>query len=128
MPTAAPTVATNPPTESPTPKPIEQCNPSMQFTSECSIIEEPFEVRFTNCDPQPGDWIGIYDKHTEINNLPNPYLWLYSCGSQDCQDSPREGVVRFSGLPKGDYFAYMIRNSGSQVFLQTGKLKMKDWC
>lgn len=142
MPTSAPTTPTLPPTITPTRKPTPEpteCFPSLQWVSDCVLTGEPFEVRFSNCQPEFGDWIGIFDKDADPTNLPDPYLWVWSCGSQNCRGSPREGVVRFDEssvddsagtwpLWKWDYHAYMIRNAGNPLvaFLSTDKMKIKD--
>jgi len=142
MPTAAPSMATSSPTIAPTRKPTPEpteCFSRLEWVSTCVVTGDPFEVRFSNCQPEAGDWIGIFDKDADPANLPNPYLWVWSCGSQNCRESPQKGVVRFNEgsvddsagswpLWKGDYHAYMIRNSGNPMvaFLSTDKIKMKD--
>lgn len=147
-PTLAPTVLTPPPTPLPTgmptvkPTPLAtECVSRLEWVSDCIFSGDTFEIRFTSCEPATGDWIGIFDKDVDVSNLPEPNLWVWSCGSQNCGDSPREGVVRFDSatveskdswpLADGDYIAYMVRSSGgpSVAFLATDKRKIKrDKC
>lgn len=133
MPTFAPTMVTLSPTATPT-----ACLSKLEWAADCISTGDAFEVHFVNCQPEFGDWIGIFDKDADPLSLPEPYLWAWSCGSQSCRGTPVDGTVRFDEttvestvgmwpLENGDYQAYMIHNTGSPYvgFLGSVKMKMK---
>ncbi len=145
MPTAPPTtvtLSTSMPTIAVTPSPTVMpttCNPFINWVPDCIEIGDPLEVSYQNCDPQFGDWIGIYDKDADPSNLEAPYLWVWACGTQDCRDAPQANTVfldenavdNTSGvwpLPRGDYLAYLIRNSGGPyaALLLSDTMKLRD--
>lgn len=123
-PTTSPTASpTGSPTKAPTASPTT-CTTFIEWVPDCIDAGEDLVVRFQNCDPQFGDWIGIYDKNADPANLGTPYLWAWACGSQNCRGSPRTNTVTLAAdevdaqggtwpLEKADYYAYFIRNSGN---------------
>jgi len=123
-----------------TPAPTD-CEPQLNWVHDDKCIEvgQPLTFSFENCNPQFGDFIGIYDKREDSWNLPGPLLWTWSCGTQNCQGTPvkktivfdKDSVDKENGewpLPKGDYFAYFVRNTGIpyEAFLSSEKIKVKD--
>lgn len=152
FPTSAPTTDTEEPSPLPTPEPTEEptdrpteaptpCRDAfVEFdTEECTDTESGISVRFRNCEPENGDWVGIFDKDADPRALPSPILWAWTCGTQSCRGSPISNTVfldennqdidgGFWPLDKGDYHAYLIRNSGAPftAFAESDKLKLKD--
>lgn len=137
--TVAGTVAaTVPSTAAPTASPTV-CTAFLMWNTTCLRAGEPIPISYQNCDPQNGDWVGIYDKTADPMNLATPYLWVWTCGSQNCRGAPQTNTVfldenavdKNNGvwpLANDDYVAYLIRNSGSpyQAFLQSDKMKIGD--
>lgn len=133
--TVAATVA---PTVKPTMAPTV-CTPFLVWNTTCISVGEPIPVTYQNCDPQNGDWIGIYDKNADPMNLGAPYLWVWACGSQNCRGAPQTNTVLLDEnaldnqagvwpLSKGDYLVFLIRNSGSpyEALLSSEKMKIED--
>lgn len=133
--TPAPSVAVTP---SPTVLPTT-CVPSISWVSDCIEVGDPIEVQYQNCEPQFGDWIGIYDRNADPANLGAPYLWVWACGTQSCRGAPQVNTVILDEsavdnqagvwpLPRGDYFAYLIRNSGGpyEALLLSERMKLRE--
>jgi hypothetical protein len=133
-PTRSPTV---PPTPDPTATPT-QCNDFIEWVPDCIDIGEELVVRFQNCDPQFGDWIGVFLKDADPSDLPAPFMWVWSCGSQNCRGSPNTNTVTLNAnaaqdgnawpLERGDYHAYLIRNVGPPytALLETVRMKIRE--
>ena len=110
------------PTRPPAPRP---CNTYIYTNSQDYDGGEDVVVTFENCQPEEGDWVGIYHADSHPDDLYKPLLWLYSCGSQHCSGRVSNGMVTFghgdpneSGviywpLPNGHYVAYLIRETSS---------------
>lgn len=142
--TTSPTISpTRLPTLTPTTAAPTTCFGFIEWVPDCIDVGEELEVRFQNCDPQFGDWIGIFLKDADPTNLPAPFLWVWACGSQSCRGSPQTNTVTLgeddvdsqvaqSGngwpLEKGDYHAYLIRNAGPPYVaeLQSEKMKIRE--
>ncbi len=98
---------TNVPEES-----TEVCNTLLVSQQDCYPRRTDVAISFTNCQPESNDWMGIWkvDEVVDPTSLPEPALWLWSCGSEDCEGAVREGVLLFSGgLPVGTYVAHLVR-------------------
>lgn len=126
------------PTRSPTAAPIP-CVDYIEWGDDCYSVGDELEVRFQICDPSSGDWIGIYEKKANPDKLEDPYLWAWTCGTQSCRSATKSGSVVLNGdfmdaeggewpLGKGDYHAYLIRNTDQpyEAILETEKLKIED--
>lgn len=122
--TDAPEAVTDPPvaveTMSPTTPmnatdaPVEQkCSTST--VTPVDACYEPFQeiiLAFENCEPLVNDWIGVWPvaSITDPESLPEPLVWLWTCGTQDCEAAVNEDVLFFTeGLSAGTYVALMIR-------------------
>ena len=142
-PTLTPTkLATEPPTSIPTAKPTI-CTDFIKWVPKCIDIGEDVVVEFQNCDPQFGDWIGIFSKDADPSNLPEAALWVWACGSQSCRGSPQTNTVTLNEddadtqsaqdgtawpLRPDDYIAYLIRNVGPPytAVLSSDKMKIRE--
>lgn len=110
---------TKEPTESPTREPTE--GPTSSPTCESTIapyrdcypyLQGVIRVGFANCNPQEGDWVGLYnfDTGTLLNNRYD--AWKYTCGNRSCNGSPSSGILEFRArnLDLGQrYRAILIR-------------------
>jgi hypothetical protein len=114
-------VATDPPvteTMTPTIAATEGCVTSLAPAEACY---EPFQgltIDFDNCAPLGDDWIGIWPAGAITNpaRLPEPLIWLWTCGSQNCNAPILEDSLLFGeGLSTGTYVAHMIRLSEDQA-------------
>ena len=108
-PTSFPTAPTSTPTEAP-------CRDRIQADLFCYSPDTTINISFENCEPELDDWIGIYpnDAGLDWENLGDPVMWLWNCGSQDCLGRVYTDTLPFGGdLTPGGYLAHMIRrNSG----------------
>lgn len=103
----------------------EECVTSnVSVTQECFLsTDNVIVVKFQNCDPQDGDWIGLYpngtafDYGTETELAADDYInWSYTCGTNECIESPLNNAI---GLPTDhnngfDYpslAVYLLRDS-----------------
>jgi len=68
------------------------------------------------------DWIGIYrvDASFDKDNLVNPELWSWSCGTRNCVEAVNQKIISFNSihgdngkwpLQPGLYIAVMARNT-----------------
>ena len=127
-PTISPTVS---PSKPPSPSPVE--NPPTRAPTECvdelSVLDFCFapgvgiEISFTNCDPEQDDWVGIYpvDDDFDGNDLPNPMMWSWACGTRNCREPVSESTFSLNNnhaggnvwpLDSGIYIAVLARNTG----------------
>jgi hypothetical protein len=109
------------PTDSPTPEPSTMgCLTQIATSQACYTQGDPIEVYFTNCDPAPSDWIGIYRNPDELDptNLDDPRLWVYACGSRDCSDQAFSNRIIFAvdWLPAGTYGTFLTRDADSAPY------------
>jgi hypothetical protein len=96
-----------PPTDPPT-----QCVSFVESLETCQVPFSGISIYFRNCSPESGDWIGIWPVSLikDEKRLPEPVLWLYNCGSQDCKQALGEDVLFFGdGLPPDTYVAQLVR-------------------
>lgn len=100
--TAAPTASTMP-----------ECSQDFLFSeATCLTTAEPrIDIRIQNCQPQPGDWVGVWrvSRIRDPASLPEPDLWFLTCGSQDCSGSVAFNELAFGNLGVGTYEAHLIR-------------------
>lgn len=88
------------------------CTSFVQPLETCQTPFLGFSVYFQNCEPTSGDWVGIWNVNSiqDESSLPEPLLWLYHCGSQNCDQEVEEDVLFFGeGLPPGNYVAHLAR-------------------
>lgn len=84
---------------------------------------EEITVSFSNNSPKSYDWIWIVDGASvdEFGKLSEEWsseaLWLYTCGSKDCSETPKSGDLKFdsSGLQAGRYVAYYLWKDDNTV-------------
>jgi hypothetical protein len=84
--------------------PTEECISTITVTQDCYFrTENVIVINFVNCDPSNSDWIGIYADGTAVEDansvewLSDDYIdWAFSCGEQDCNDSPSTYSFAFS--------------------------------
>jgi hypothetical protein len=77
---------------------------------------DPIVVFFENCDPEPDDWIGIYDSSHNIFE-PGMYrvdYWSWACGNQECQEASLGGEIVFNGVEQvGLFRVHLHRREGT---------------
>lgn len=119
--TATPTATTS--TTLSTPAPTEDleeesCNSLITSDESCYAFQSEISIIFENCSPEEDDWIGIWpiEDATDLSNLPEPTLWLWACGSQDCAGQVLMDTLPFGGsLPVGTYVAHMVRLESTEA-------------
>mmetsp|Transcript_20770 Transcript_20770/g.30744 ORF Transcript_20770/g.30744 Transcript_20770/m.30744 type:complete len:727 (-) Transcript_20770:1593-3773(-) len=89
-----------PPSSSPSNSPSyspSACTSTISIRKTCYRPSQDIIVAdFSNCDPQPGDWIGIYNTKS-ISLLDDTYYdWGFTCGDRLCEESPSDGIVGLS--------------------------------
>ena len=110
----------------PTKKPTSYCHTKVEVEHYCYKDHKPIklEVSFTNCHPEPKDWIGIYKvQHGKLGQTlewwGDSYMWKFTCGSRNCEDAEKYGSLSFStwwnDLEDGQYRAYLFENDGFHV-------------
>jgi len=78
----------------------------------CLTTAEPLiDIVFDNCQPQPDDWVGIWrgSRIMDPASLPEPDLWLWTCGTQNCTGAVSFGELAFGNLGIGTYEAHLVR-------------------
>jgi hypothetical protein len=113
--TDAPT--STPSSESSSVPPEDVCTNLVQADKTCYLRRSMINIAFENCEPLVDDWMGIYrddPDNLDLNNLGNSLMWLWTCGSINCQGVVFDDTLPFGGgLPEGTYVAHLIhRNSG----------------
>lgn len=122
-PTPPPTMPpTLPPTPGPTPPPTNPvCMDAIQVTKSCFTVGEVIIANFMNCNAAGNDWIGIYPENIQAGQHFNPFLWKWSCNSQQCFEAIVRGTVfmdiNASGgalwpLGEGTYRAWLFARGG----------------
>jgi hypothetical protein len=113
--TAWPTTSpvTSLPTASPTPRPSGCTTAGISRDKDCYSTGDDIIASFTNCNPAPDDWIGVYPASADPNNLgdPNNSLWVWLCGSKSsCDSSVDAGTVTFENAGEvGKFKIYLVR-------------------
>ena len=123
------------PTRKPTPG---SCHNSVDPNYYCYHDKEEqrrIKIHFTNCNPKPKDWIGIYDAHHgPLGDYRewwgNSYTWKNACGSRFCDYPTERGSVHFSGwwtdLKAGEYRAYLFHDNGYHVKASSSTFTIKN--
>jgi len=129
--TMVPTVSsTASPTVYPSSSPIVQVPSSSpsECVDELSVLDFCFAplanigISLTNCDAQKDDWVGVYrvDDSFDKNNLGNPVMWSWGCGTRNCSESVTQKTIPLNDihaendkwpLEPGIYIAILARNS-----------------
>ncbi|KAL3905977.1 MAG: hypothetical protein SGILL_009463, partial [Bacillariaceae sp.] len=113
------------PTDPPTAAAIQtvaptQCVNAVESVSGCYAPDDPINLRFTNCDPENDDWVGIYDAGEDFDGLPNPPVWSWACGTRNCREAVSSDTFALDEvhasngawpLDEGSYVVIMARNS-----------------
>ncbi len=98
---------------------------------------EPITVDFVNCDPEPKDWIAIFEARdcpcgATKESWGFRYMWLYTDGTKTGIRRVERGTVRFSDwyellLDDGkDYKAYLLSNDGYQIKAESERFTKKS--
>jgi hypothetical protein len=63
-------------------------------TKQCYERADGIVLGFHVCHPQDSDWIGIFPATfvEEAGHMQEATLWLWTCGSQDCENENEEGA------------------------------------
>eukprot|EP00536_Pseudo-nitzschia_multiseries_P010012 jgi/Psemu1/288837/fgenesh1_pg.293_\ len=132
------------PTRKPTAKPTSSayCNKpsSVKVDEQCYKDKHPekLKVFFENCRPEGKDWIGVFQSHNHRTYVSTEawwgasYLWMYACGSQNCNSKTDGGTLYFNNwwsyLNDGEYKAYLFKNDGYEVKAESETFKVGNWC
>ena len=84
----------------------------------CYNLGQIVQINFENEAPLQDDWFGIYSADADINALPSPSNWIWTCGSRDCTLSAgvRKGGVFYSDvLPTGSWKVVLARNEADEA-------------
>lgn len=104
---AATSVVTTPATEP------ADCVDLILAGSVCYGLEDRIDILFQNCAAEADDWIGVWplEDAMDSGNLPEPKLWFWTCGNQNCQGEVEEGDVLFGSgvIGPGFYVAHLLR-------------------
>ena len=110
-PTASPTARpveppTFPPTQPPTARPTYPpvCMDAITTTQDCLNSENVLVMEFQNCEPEDGDWVGLYPDGSEFmeDDTGREFLsrdwisWAWTCGGTECENSPPSNSFSFS--------------------------------
>ena len=96
--------------------------PELLVDKDCYSVGESVTATFTNPEPTEKDWIGVFPAGVSPHNIPEPKLWLYACGTQDCWAASSSGHVTFGhGYPdESNTHAWPLSAGGYQVMLVRG--------
>ncbi len=102
----------------------DECVTTVTVEQQCFLsTDNVIVVNFQNCDPQDGDWLGVFPDGTTFGFgtptelVGEEYLnWAYTCGTNDCNDSPLSNAVGFpteynSGFDFPLLRVYLLRDS-----------------
>jgi hypothetical protein len=100
------------------------CIDILELSLTCYGQESEILVYFLSCDPQPGDWVAIYNSSESATTLleDNSVDWLFTCGDQVCTEVVSSEVVALSsGLltPGGTYRVHLIRDGPGPMYEAT---------
>ena len=126
--TLSPTMSPTPPlTFAPSAVNVTDCQNNFIETCLCG---DEIKVSFSNCKPEPEDWVGLYACKNESNPTYNyhPTIWLWTCYDAKCQTGEEmyASTLVFNNtlpvytefgphewpLPPGCYVAVLNRNYG----------------
>jgi hypothetical protein len=94
------------------------CKDTIASAQSCYEVGEDIIIAFQNCEPLEDDWVGIYtdDPNRDPNDVGNPSIWLWTCGTQDCRAEVFADTLPFDdGLEEGVHVAYLVRLPASVV-------------
>jgi hypothetical protein len=136
------------PTNAPTARPTEPlaCVNTISTTQDCLDDENVLVVEFQNCNPQDGDWVGLYPDGSEFTEdrsgtefLSSEWIsWAWTCGDIVCENSPPSNSFSFFvdlDDPVYNLFnlrAYLVRANRSgppfEVISKTVSFAVTDSC
>jgi hypothetical protein len=79
----------------------------------CYDAGQIVRIDFENEAPLRDDWFGVYSADADINALPSPSSWIWTCGSRNCKLSAgvQIGAVFYPDvLPAGSWKVVLARN------------------
>jgi hypothetical protein len=139
MPTLSPSISpVMDPTFAPSVAP-DVCEDTVTVFQPCLAPGEDIGVVLSNCLAEEDDWLGVYPVDEDVNNLPNPIVWSWACGSRNCREAVEENTFSLneshagSGnwpLPEGTYMVAMARNSAQPyvAYAQSVSFTIQDNC
>lgn len=101
------------------------CVDTLEVSAGCFATNsgEDILVFFRSCNPQAGDWVGVYEASEEPTDLLGIATvdWLFTCGDQECQDPVLQEVVPFQQengeyVPGVSYQVHLLRDGDGPVF------------
>jgi hypothetical protein len=97
------------------------CVDAVSVFSTCFLPGDEIVVSLSNCDPESDDWVGLYPStEDDLENLGNPEIWSWACGSQNCRSAVADGSLALNEdlagngdwpLDEGTYMIIMARNT-----------------
>lgn len=104
---------------------FDECVTRISVVQECFFdVDNVLVVNFGNCDPQDGDWVGVYpaaasfiDETSGNEFVGNGMInWAFTCGDVDCNDSPFYNTFGFptdhnNGFSFESLEVYLLRNN-----------------
>jgi hypothetical protein len=124
-PTFEPDATVEPPVSEPTPEdPNAPVEASIQVDKSTYTLGESIVIIFENNVTQTSDWIAMQDvTDGATDSTWTAVLWVWTCGTQTCMDSPTSGTVifgqegvdegEFDLLGPGKYVMHLLRGTGS---------------
>jgi hypothetical protein len=97
------------------------CIDSVELSLTCYGRESDILVYFKSCNPQPGDWVAIYDSSDDVTTLQedDSVKWSFTCGNQVCTDTVSNEVVSVTDgflTPVGTYRVHLIRDGPGPTY------------
>jgi hypothetical protein len=122
-PTSEPDVPVEAPVSAPTPEPNVPVEASIQVDKTTYTLGENIVITFENNPPMASDWVAMQNVTDGATTLWTAVLWVWTCGTRTCTDSPTTGTVVFGqgGVDEGDfdllgpgkYVMHLLRGTGS---------------
>jgi len=106
----------------------------------CHQVNDNILINFESMSPMVGDWIGIFwDDAIEAMNLENPLMWMWTCGSQSCEDIIKRDTIIFGTgqevdnfltwpLITGNYIAALGRNTPKDILAVSDPFSILEAC
>jgi len=86
------------------------CENKIVTNAACYYRGEQIVVSLANCNPEKTDWIGIFDSTGNLDDLPSPASWMWTCGNKECTGEVRSNTVAFRDVYEpGVYRVAMLR-------------------
>jgi hypothetical protein len=114
------TTAPMAPSDSPSALASTPCEDAIRVFSPCFGPDDDVVTSLSNCLPEDDDWIGLYAASDDIDNLPNPSIWSWACGSRFCREAVTNNSIALNEehsqngdwpLDEGTYRVVLARNS-----------------